>query len=41
VAAHSDQPGERFPAVVLVFDKKDVHHAIIGVSAASRPPAEA
>jgi len=28
MAAHSDQPGERFPAVVLVFDKKNIHHAI-------------
>src|SRR6185437_5069687 len=36
VAAHCDQPGKGFPAVVLVFDKKNVHHAIIGVSRASR-----
>src|SRR5438046_9843126 len=34
MAAHSDQPGERFPAVVLVFDKKNIHHAI---SASVRP----
>jgi hypothetical protein len=29
VTTHFDQPAEGFPAVVLVFDKENIHHGVL------------